>query len=481
MKRLFAIFTMFIISAGQFIANGQNPDQPIRIKIDANVDGKTVKIDTNINALEDFDLDALLKELGVEQELQQLNIDINSGMEFNWDETAFEEMMESLENIEIPEIPELNFEGLEQMSFITPNRAALGVYTEKHAEGAQITGLVEEGAAGLAGLKEGDIITGIDKRTIESPSNLSEVIGMYEPGSVVTVTYIREGKIKTTDIELKENTSSFEDMNFNFDFGELDSFNFNWDEIAPGNFYEINKSTRGYLGVYLDDTDGKVTVTGIEPNSPAQKAGLQENDIIKSVNGDEVKTYDALMDIMNSTKPGDKIKITFIRNGKEEKTDAVLDEVKSQNYYFNYDEEGYEPNIIIDHAAPAAPGSSYTYNSEDGKRSVNICITAISDVAAPKTSNSALNESHPLLDANNVSVYSNPSDGTFNIKFDLNQEGDTKIVITDINGNEVYNELLKNFSGSYNKSITLNQAPKGTYFIKVSQNGFSSTKTMVVQ
>ena len=77
---------MFIISAGQFIANGQNPDQPIRIKIDANVDGKTVKIDTNINALEDFDLDALLKELGVEQELQQLNIDINSGMEFNWDE-----------------------------------------------------------------------------------------------------------------------------------------------------------------------------------------------------------------------------------------------------------------------------------------------------------------------------------------------------------------------------------------------------------
>ena len=63
----------------------------------------------------------------------------------------------------------------------------------------------------------------------------------------------------------------------------------------------------------------------------------------------------------------------------------------------------------------------------------------------------------------------------------MNEEGDTKIVITDINGKEVFTETLKNFSGAYDKTISLSDAPKGTYFVKVTQNGYSGTKTVVLQ
>lgn len=76
---------------------------------------------------------------------------------------------------------------------------------------------------------------------------------------------------------------------------------------------------RGYLGVYLDDADNGVEVTGIEENSPAQKAGLQEGDVITSLNNIEVEDYDELMDVMNNTKPGEKVEIEFIRNGKKKK------------------------------------------------------------------------------------------------------------------------------------------------------------------
>ncbi len=86
MKQFLLIFTFFTLSAISF---SQNPDNgQIRIKIDANVDGEKVKIDTSIDALSDFDIDGFLKELGLDEELSQLNIDINTGFNFDWDEAA---------------------------------------------------------------------------------------------------------------------------------------------------------------------------------------------------------------------------------------------------------------------------------------------------------------------------------------------------------------------------------------------------------
>ena len=212
MKRLQFIFTFCLLAVLQSAVFGQNPDNTIRIKIDANVDGKTVKIDTNISSLEDLDIDAYLRELGIDDELNQLNIDINSGFSFHWDEAAFDEMMEGLQSIEIPEIPELRLEGLDDLAFISPNKAVLGVYTEKTLEGAEITGLVKDGAAAEAGLAEGDIITGIDNRTIESPSNLSEVMALYEAGNTVKVTYLHNGKSETKNIVLKENKPAIDNF-----------------------------------------------------------------------------------------------------------------------------------------------------------------------------------------------------------------------------------------------------------------------------
>ena len=166
-------------------------------------------------------------------------------------------------------------------------------------------------------------------------------------------------------------------------------------------------------------------------------------------------------------------------------TNAILQEVKSNMWYFNSgdDDDSYAPNIIIDKMAPCPPGSAYSYNSGDGKKNINICITAIKDNDSDnKNQKSKTNEAmHPLLNLNSVSVYSNPSAGTFNVKFELPEAGDTRILITDINGKEVYSETLQNFSGPYDKTISLSTEPKGTYFVKVTQNGYSNTKTVVLQ
>jgi len=59
-----------------------------------------------------------------------------------------------------------------------------------------------------------------------------------------------------------------------------------------------------------------VVLSGVRPDSPADKAGLRQDDLITSVNGKPVKTGDELVSIISGTKPGGKVQIEYARNGE---------------------------------------------------------------------------------------------------------------------------------------------------------------------
>jgi C-terminal processing protease CtpA/Prc len=83
---------------------------------------------------------------------------------------------------------------------------------------------------------------------------------------------------------------------------------------------------RGFLGIDLDeDDDAKdagVTISGVTPGGPAEKAGLREGDVITGINGTNFKTVgdddasDKLVEFMRGTKPGDSLKVAYSRDGK---------------------------------------------------------------------------------------------------------------------------------------------------------------------
>lgn len=468
-------------------AQAQQPQEGIRLRIDADVQGEKVTIDTFIRSLDDLDLERYMEELGLSNELNQLNIDINSGFRTGhyWDQEAFQEMMDGLKDIDIdipaiPPIPQILPEHFEELNILLPNKAVLGVYTDKDVQGARIADLTEDGAAQAAGLLEGDIIAGIDQRTIESPANLSEVIGMYAPGDVVTVTYIRNGKTETVRVTLQENKQQWTGMEeFKLEFSD------SLFQKEPF-IFEMHAPERGFLGVYLEDADKAVRVTGVEDNSAAKEAGLQEGDIILELNDTKVSTYDDVIRFMQDTKPGDKVRVTYSRDGKRKTTDAILKENNNGMYFFRMNGEGeeegfYKPNIDIMPVMPCPPGSTYSYSSTDGHKQVNVCITAVQGKPGEPSAPAPPAAPHSLMDPSNLQVYSNPSDGTFNIRFQVAEQGDTQISITDLQGKEVFGEVLPNFSGTFERAVTLPQAAKGTYFVKVTQNGYSNTRTVVVQ
>ncbi len=87
---------------------------------------------------------------------------------------------------------------------------------------------------------------------------------------------------------------------------------------------ETNK--KGYLGVSVqelsrhDKKDLKVEygviITNIEEDSPADKDGLMEDDVIQQVNDVKITRSSTLTRVIRKITPGDKANITVIRDGK---------------------------------------------------------------------------------------------------------------------------------------------------------------------
>ncbi|MGA2966940.1 MAG: Do family serine endopeptidase [Terriglobales bacterium] len=94
-----------------------------------------------------------------------------------------------------------------------------------------------------------------------------------------------------------------------------------------------HRVARGSIGIYFDSQPNPalarvygtgVTVTNVTSGSPAEEAGLKIGDTITAVDGREVKSGDDLVADIASRKPGSKVKLAFVRNGKKQDTTVTI-------------------------------------------------------------------------------------------------------------------------------------------------------------
>ena len=97
--------------------------------------------------------------------------------------------------------------------------------------------------------------------------------------------------------------------------------------------------TRGSIGVSFQEELGTnaitlkelgapngVVIMGVEPGSPAEKAGLKGGDVITSVNGHAVKTGNDLVNPIAQAPIGSKVKIDYVRDRQAKETNAVVED-----------------------------------------------------------------------------------------------------------------------------------------------------------
>jgi putative serine protease PepD len=81
-----------------------------------------------------------------------------------------------------------------------------------------------------------------------------------------------------------------------------------------------------YLGVGIAAGTEGVRLTQVRPGTPAAKAGLQTGDVITAVGGRSVRDPSALSTAIDAKKPGDRVTLTYLRNGQTHTATVTLAE-----------------------------------------------------------------------------------------------------------------------------------------------------------
>jgi Do/DeqQ family serine protease len=125
-----------------------------------------------------------------------------------------------------------------------------------------------------------------------------------------------------------------------------------------------------------------IYVTDVPTDGGAYEAGIRKGDILKKVNGAEITNGAEMQGLISRQKPGDKIPISYIRNGKENNTLVTL-----KNKAGNYD-------IVKADAALETLGAEFT--SLDNKKAREYGVTG--GVIVKKINEGVINDQTRMKD-----------------------------------------------------------------------------------
>ena len=132
---------------------------------------------------------------------------------------------------------------------------------------------------------------------------------------------------------------------------------------TPG---EETGNGKGYIGVYMQDLTSQVKkgldlkvekgvlVSGVEDDSPADKAGIEDGDVITRFNGKTVASADELRDAVRAITPGKNARIDVVHEGTSKSLTLTVGERPEEQTMH------WESNGDGDNDAPMAMARAFT-------------------------------------------------------------------------------------------------------------------------
>ena len=156
----------------------------------------------------------------------------------------------------------------------------------KAGDGVYLIEVVENGGAEAAGLRNGDIITKVDQTTVSSYYDLSFAVGSKRPGDQVAVSYLRNGKLNTVNVTLRDEKGGT-------------SFRSKADltvtEKIGSEFEPLSERFKTDYGL-----NSGVVAKNVVEGSEMSKIGVVDNYIVIEVNGKPVNSQKDVEKILNS-------------------------------------------------------------------------------------------------------------------------------------------------------------------------------------
>ncbi len=157
---------------------------------------------------------------------------------------------------------------------------------------------VEPGSgAAEAGLREEDVIISINGKNVESAPSLSEFIGLQRPGNVLKIEYLRNGKMRSADVLLRneKNSTEFVTLEVN-EFDVLQDLGFELRELSKDEKLRLN--IQG------------VMVKSVYKGSPIARTNMDPGFVITKVNDKVAQNIEEVVELINEAE--DKVMLEGI-------------------------------------------------------------------------------------------------------------------------------------------------------------------------
>lgn len=121
--------------------------------------------------------------------------------------------------------------------------------------------------------------------------------------------------------------------NDNFSWAPDNNNDSNWELFQN----DVNNDTpHAFLGVLSSKANNGVKITEVVKGSAAEKAGLAVGDVITKVDDNSIGSPSDLLKAITAHKPGDEVKVYYLRDNKMKDTDARLGKSEQEKRVFSF-------------------------------------------------------------------------------------------------------------------------------------------------
>jgi len=164
------------------------------------------------------------------------------------------------------------------ISDVTPENATF--FHLNSADGALISQVEPDSPGAKAGLKTGDVITGVNGKKVENAGQLQAIVSQQHPGDKVTLNVFRDGKDSNVPVTLAAlNDRGSEETASTGSHGKA-RWGLGLQDLTPDIRQELQLPSNVHGAV----------VGNVQPGSPADNAGISRGDVITEVNRHPVQS-----------------------------------------------------------------------------------------------------------------------------------------------------------------------------------------------
>jgi len=436
-----------------------------------------------------------------------------------------------------------------EFSHRDPCKVFIGVGTSSVSNGLKVDYTVDNTPATESGVLAGDVILTLDGVPVRSQSELVRERDKHQQGEAFSLKILRDGREMTINTrfkacsqeELEASREERETMEIHLEEMEehLAEMRVRIREHMPA----MEMTERPILGVYEEESTNSpgMVIKSVIRGKGAEAAGLQEGDVVIRVDGKSIAGSENLRGVLNGRKPGDRVSVVFLRDGKNMPTEIVL---SADRTFFSHKverdpckvfigvyttgnavegrgarvtgvientpakESGIQPGDVIlalngqpvnDHQDllrernKNEPGDAFRLTVlRDGSRmdidaKFKSCATPGAPVQEEKVEmddkkSDAREEPTSvdnLLILEAFDAFPNPTFGPLNIRFQA-EAVPTTVRIFDVSGKAVYTKELPQFGGFFSEQVNLFNNRPGNYLLSVQQGDKVRTKQIVL-